>query len=296
MAETAAVAVPAAEPAKAAGLTDTKAPALTGAPTREIVVNGKKIAVTDAQLVALAQKGSFADSKLKSMEVLSGKTAALIQALKTPQGIAAILKDPALGANPKEVIRHLLGSDLIDEELAGDLEKWVYDKRVRPAKMTPEQIQQEKDLADYKRLKADKEARDKQEMTTKQQAQVDSIRNAVRAEIGKQLGEKKNFPVTERTVRDVAEKLRVMNKKGAAVSVESIGKAIDLVHKELLGHQQTMLDAIKDEDPEALINLIGEQRALRISRALVARLKLRDKAKVKPEEKTEDRPRRKITE
>lgn len=275
-------------------LVDPKAAPVKTEATREITVNGKKMAVTDSQLIALAQKGAFADGKLKSMDVLSGRTKALIDALKTPQGLISILKDPALGANPREVIKSLISSDLIDEDMAGDLEKWVYDKRVRPSRLTPEQLQQEKDLEDYKRLKADKESRDKQELTAKQTAQVDQIRQAVRFEIGKQLQAKKNFPATERSVRDVAEKLRVMNKKGSPVTVESIGKAIDLVHKELLGHQQTMLDAIKDEDPEALINLIGEERALRISRALVNRLKLRDRAKTTPEAKTQPRNGKKL--
>ena len=75
----------------------------------------------------------------------------------------------------------------------------------------------------------------------------------------------------------VVEKLRVMNRKGAPISPENVTKSLGLVKKDHLLHQQTMFDAI--EDPEALIALFGEARALKISKALVARLKAKGAAK-----------------
>ncbi len=264
-------------------------------PTRDFKINGKIVKLTAAQVDAFAARGVNADQKLKSVDELQKGTAALIADLKTPEGWVKLLKNPSLGANPKAIISKLLESDLIDEETAGSLEKWVYDKRVRPAKMTPEQLQQEKDNSDYAKLKAEKEARDKNEATAAEQAKIQNIRAGVRAEVGKQILADKTFPQTEGSVRQVIEKLRVMNKKGAPITVENIGKALSQVKNDHILHQQALFDAI-GEDPEALISIFGEARALRISRALVARHKLKGAKKAAPAEPDGEVRREKTTE
>lgn len=244
-----------------------------GAPeaTFEVKVNGQVKKLTQAQLIAAAQKGLFADGKLKSMDVLQGKTAGLLQALKTPEGLLSILKDPALGANPKEVFKKLMASDIVDEELKEVMSKWVYDNVVVQSKKTPEQLEQEKRLARLDQLEKDEEKRKNDALSEQQKQQVSGIYQAVRAEVTKQIVADKTFPKNEGAIRLVIEKLRVMNKAGAPVTVESIGKALTTVKKDYLLLQQSILDA--DDDPEALISRIGEARALKISKALIARLK-----------------------
>jgi hypothetical protein len=54
-----------------------------------------------------------------------------------------------------------------------------------------------------------------------------------------------------------------------------------------------MLDTI--EDPEGLIALVGEARALKISKALVARLQAKTKASAKEEKVQEKSVREKVT-
>lgn len=262
--------------------------------TEEIKVNGKVIKLTKAQLVAAAQKGMFADQKLKSMDVLQSKTAALINALKTPEGLLQVLKDPALGASPKEVFKKLMSSEIIDDELKESMSKWVYDNVVVQSKMSPEQIEKEKKLSDYERLKKAEEDRKTKEVTEAQNAQISQIYQAIRGEVTKQVLADKTFPQTEGSIRAVVEKLRVMNKQGAPITTENIAKALGLVKKDHIMHQQALMDTI--EDPEGLIALVGEERALKISRALVARIQAKAKLKVaeaKPEEivreKTTDR-------
>lgn len=269
------------------------APPVPGAPvvpnpeaTETIKVNGKEVKVTKAQLIAYAQKGMFADGKLKSMGTLSEKTAGLLAALKTPEGLLGILKDPALGANPKEVLRSLLKSDLIDDELKEDIARWTYENVVKRGQLTPEQIENEKKLTDYERLKKDDEDRKKTAAKAQSDAQVTAVYTALRGEISKQIVADKTFPQTEGAIRSVVDKLRVMNKKGATITQENITKALALVKKDHLLHQQTMFDAI--EDPEALIALFGEARALKISKALVARLKAKGAAKVDATKKDEE--------
>lgn len=246
-------------------------PEASAEPTFEVKVNGQVKKLTQAQLIAAAQKGLFADQKLKSMDVLQGRTASLINALKTPEGLLGVLKDPTLGANPKEVFKKLMASDVIDDELKETMTKWVYDNVVAQAKKTPEQIEQEKKLARLEQLEKDEQARKQRELSEKQKQEVAGIYQAVRAEVTKQIVADKTFPQTEGAIRQVIEKLRVMNKQGAPITTESIGKALGLVKKDYLLLQQSILDA--DDDAEALIARIGEARALKISKALIARLK-----------------------
>lgn len=276
-------AVPAATPPDAPAKGAPGAPAAV-APnpeaTETIKVNGKEVKVTKAQLIAYAQKGMFADGKLKSMGTLTEKTAGLLNALKTPEGLLGILKDPSLGANPKEVLRSLLKSDLIDDELKEDIARWTYENIVKRGQLTPEQIENEKKLTDYERLKKADEDRKTAALSEQNKAQVNQVYQALRGEISKQIVADKTFPQTEGAIRSVVDKLRVMNKKGATITQENITKALALVKKDHLLHQQTMFDAI--EDPEALIALFGEARALKISKALVARLKNKAAVKVAP--------------
>ncbi len=263
----------AAKPASAApgGATpDANKPGVTE-PTFDVKVNGQVKKLTQAQLVAAAQKGIFADQKLKSMDVLQGKTASLIKALKTPEGILGILKDPALGASPKEVFKKLMASDVVDDELKESMAKWVYDNVVVQAQKTPEQLAQEKRLARLEQLEKDESDRKASVLSAQQKQQVDGIYQAVRSEVTKQLVADKTFPQTEGAIRQVIDKLRVMNRKGAPITTESVGKALDLVKKDYLLLQQSILDA--DDDAESLIARIGEGRALKISKALIARLK-----------------------
>lgn len=261
-------------------------------PTRGIKVNGKDIQVTDSQLVTLAQKGYFSDQKLKSMEVLQGKTKALIESLKTPDGLIGVLKDPALGASPKEVFKKLMSSDIIDDELKEVMSKWVYDNVVVQAKKTPEQIDNEKKLSDYERLKKADEERKSQETTKQNQQKVQEVYQSIRAEVTKQIVADKTFPQVEGSIRAVIDKLRVMNKQGAPITAENITKALGLVKKDHIMHQQALLDSV--EDPEGLISLLGEERALKVSRALVARVQAKAKAKIQ-EEKKEEKTREKVT-
>ena len=278
-----ATAAPAANTEAAAPAEGTVTPtAATTEATETIKVNGKAIKLTKAALIAAAQKGYFADQRIKSADVLKGKTEALINSLKTPDGLLQILKDPALGASPKEVFKRLMSSDIIDDELKEEMSKWVYNNVVQTAKLTPEQIEERKKLSEYDRMKKAEEERNKSEQTKAQQARVEGIRKAVVSEIKKQLDASKTFPQTERAIADVVQKLRVMNKQGAGVTVENVTKAIAQVNKEYLAHQQAMFDTL--EDPEKLIELFGEARALKISRALVARLQSKGKVKAATEE------------
>ena len=263
-----------------------KAPVIEGAkpaaePTEEYIFDGKPVNLTKAQAKAYVQKGLFADKRIKSAQVLEAKTKPLIEALKTPEGLIQILKDPSLGANPKEVFKKLMSSDVIDDELKEEMSRWVYENVVKTDKMSPEELANRKKLSDYERLKKDEDDRKAKDLTEKQQAEVTRIYQAVRSEVTKQIVADKTFPQVEGAIRSVIDTLRAMNKNGAPVTPENVTKAIAKVKKDFIVYQQSILDAF--DDPEKLIEAIGEARALKISKALVARIQA--KQKVKPEDK-----------
>ena len=265
---------------EAAAVVDTKAAVPAAEATQEFVVNGKPVKLTAAQVKMAVQKGLFADQKLKSVDVITKKTESLLASLKTPEGALQVLKEAGLSA--ETLLDKILESDASDAAKE-KMSQWVYKNVVQQSQKTPEQIENDKKLSDYERLKKQEEERKQADMTAKQQAQVNQVYQAVRTEVTNQIVADKTFPQTEGSVRSVIEKLRVMNKQGAAITAENVTKALGLVKKDLISHQQTMLDAI--EDPEKLIELFGETRALKISKALVARLQAKQKATAKEEKK-----------
>ncbi len=281
--ENIAPAAPAADP-KAIG---TPAPGVaTPEPTQDFTVNGKVVKLTAAQVKSAVQKGMFADQKLKSVDVLKQTTEKLLQDIKTPAGLLKLLKDPALGADPKAVFKAIMASDVIDDDLKEEMSQWVYKNVVEASKKTPEQVEQEKKLSEYEKMKAEKLEREQKDLTAKQQAQAQEIYQAVRSEVSKQITADKTFPQTEGSVRAVIEKLRVMNKKGVPINPDSVSKALAFVKKDHVLHQQAMFDAL--ENPEDLIALVGEARALKISKALVARLQAKQKAGLEKKEAPTD--------
>lgn len=285
-------AAPAATPAKAAPAVDPKAqatPTPAAEPTQEFVVNGKPVKLTAAQVKMAVQKGLFADQQLKSIDVLKKNTEALISKIKTPEGIIEILRDKSLGNSPQAVLDKLLESDMIDDGTKERLSKWVYERVVKPSKMSPEEIEREKKLSEYERMKAEADKRKQTEEQQQQQAKVQQIYQGIRAEVTKQIVADKTFPQTEGCIRQVIDKLRVMNKSKAPITSQTIAKAIENVKKDHLLFQQSILDGDKDQPDygERLISRIGEERALAISRALVARLQAKQKASVKEEKKAD---------
>jgi hypothetical protein len=297
MAENAAVpavgtkAAPVADPK--AAVVDPKAAPVAAETTETYLVNGKEVKLTAKEARAAVQKGLFADQRLKSMDVLTKSSTAIVNALKTPQGVIDLLKDKSLGNSPKAVLKALLSSDAIDEEVKEELSAWVYKNVVQPAKLSPEEIERDKKLSEYERLKKADEDRKQADMTKQQREQVNQVYQNVRAEVTKQILADKTFPQTEGSIRSVVEKLRVMNKKGAPITVENVTKALGLVKSDFYAHQVAILDAFTD--PEDLIKAIGETRALKISKALIARLQKVGKVKPLTQESDADKPRRKIT-
>ncbi len=269
------------------------APPAAKEPTTPVKINGKVYELTQAQLIAAAQKGIFADQRLKSAEVVTGKTAQLIAKLKTPDGLLEVLKDPTLGNSPKEVLRKLMNSDVIDDELKEEIAAWTYKNVVQRAKLSPEEIEREEKLKDYERLKTQEKERAERDLSTKQKAEVEQVYQAVRSEVVKQITADKTFPKTEGAIRSVIDTLRAMNKNGAKVTTDSIAKALSKAKNDHLVHQQAMFDSI--ESDEDLVKFIGENRALRISRALVARLKSKGKAKAETKPEEEGKPEEKVT-
>src|SRR5260221_1100723 len=78
-------------------------------PTRTIKVNGKEVKLTEAQLIAAAQKGFFADQKLKSVDVIAKNAQGLLDSIKNPAQFLNLLKTSAkeLGVEPKTYLREL---------------------------------------------------------------------------------------------------------------------------------------------------------------------------------------------
>lgn len=288
----------AADPKAATPAVDPKtgkpAVAAPAGPLKTIKVNGKDVQVSEAQYHALAQKGYFADKMTTQVDSLKKGTQGILEALKTPGGVLRLLQDKSLGNSPKAVLNEILNSDAIDDEVKETLSAWVYKNVVQPAKLSPEELEKNNKLSEYEKLKKQETERKQKEDAANQTAEVQKVYQAIRAEVVKQIKDDKTFPQAEGAYRQVIEKIRVMNKKGVQVTVESITKAIAETKKDHLLHQQALFDAI--EDPEALIAFFGEARAMKISRALVARLKAKGVQKTTGQPRGEDGVREKTTE
>lgn len=244
-------------------------------PTKEYIVDGKKVSLTDKQVTAIVQKGLYADKKLESVSILQKRTESLLNTLKTPEGLINVLKDPSLGNSPKEVFKRLMNSDIVDDELKETMARWVYDKVVVPASMDPAEREKQERENRLATLEKEKKEREELELSQRQQIQLNAIYEEVKNQISKQLLADKTFPQIPAAIQWVINKVRILNREGVPVTQESIKKAIGLAKSDFIKAQSSILDSI--QDPEELISALGEERALKISKALVARLTAKNK-------------------
>jgi hypothetical protein len=229
------------------------------------------------------------------MDLALKNTQNLVEALKTPEGTIAFAKQ--MGIAPETLIERLLGSDISEnaKEIVGRVAHKLF---VEEPKLTPQQIEDRKKLTDYERLKRQEDERKKQEITQKQQAEMQGMYKAIKGEVSKSVLEDKTLAHTEENLRRLIDKIRVVNrnfkaKQGRDLSMDEvktvIPKAIGWVHKDNQLHRNAMIEAVKG-DSEKLISLVGEDMAMAISRALISRVQARQKeAGKKPAENPQRR-------
>lgn len=132
---------------------------------RKYKVNGKEVELTDEESSAWIQKALHADQQIKEATQLKKQTAAMIEKLKTPQGLREILSDPSISLDRKQ---------LAIEWVKEYMEEEAMDPKDRELKTVKEE------LAEYRAKEDELKAQREQEA---KQAEIKQAADAFRNEI-----------------------------------------------------------------------------------------------------------------
>ncbi len=222
-------------------------------------VDGKDVEVSLDELKAGYGKASAADAKFRDAAFARKQAEEFITQLKTDPW--KVLNDPSLGLDTQNMAREYLQKQLDFEQLS-DEQKELIDARQKLADYEDFKRQQEEQQHNNKM--AELEAQYHQQFTTE-------IHGALEAD---------GLPVTEATVRRMANYMsEAMNSDDPAVQALTAKDVTELVREDYMLDFKQLLGA---SDAETIQAILGDDVALQLRKADVAKLTAGDTKTTKP--------------
>lgn len=224
----------------------------------EIEVNGEKHAITRDKVLALAQKGFFADKKMYQADQKEKQIQAALKTMNSdPKKAAAILKE--MGVDAKKFAETLIVDELKLEQ------------------MTPEQRRTAELEAKLQQMEEERRASEQ----TAHEKHINELASQMEQQLDTEIGEalqKTTLPKTAEVVAEVAQKMLYYNELGYTLNAES---AVKLVEEEFSVRAHSLLDGMSDE---MLVKFLGDNVMSRMRKVDVARFKQNEKTKQQPKQ------------
>lgn len=221
---------------------------------------------TEDQLKAVLQKALYADQVIKNGAQATKGAEALMQKLKTPQGLREVLQDPDINMDVKKFALGVVQEMMEDE------------------KLTPEQREFRETTKERDTLRAEKTAREEQEKQRIEQEKNQKQAQGIRTEIIDSMKKYPDIPQTQATMDAVIQNMRAAFRRFGrhltpeqAMAVysqqywQSLGTIIDKMNadqilkrfgsKTLDKIQQLKLNELKNKTNPATQKFVGSESA-----------------------------------
>lgn len=279
MSETATAPATPAAPAPAAGTMPEGKPAAGATPpvdplapkpgekTYEVTVNGKKEIWSERKLIERAQKAHGAEAAMKEAATYRQAFGRFVSEAQDPGKLLSLLNEPELKYDEQKqvaLIQAMLSSK--KPAMVQAVKKWLYDNEVEPATLTPEQRKARELEAENKKFKTEAEERARLEEERKFNEDRQKFLNDYRLKIGSEM-KKAGLPMTEDTVRLIANGIRHQRRMGRAADIP---QAVDWVKQYL---HKTTIERWEKASDEELLSVLPPGMAERINKAFLAKLK-----------------------
>lgn len=198
----------------------------------ELDVKGKKEKIKFSgkdQMKAVLQKALYADQVIKDASQAKKGAEALMQKLKTPQGLREVLTDPDINVDMKKFALDIV-REMMDDE-----------------KLTPEQREAREWKTKAEKLQAAQDEREAAEKNAKEKAKNDALAIELRGEIVGAMKKYPDIPQSQATMDGVIQNMRAAFRRFGkhltaeqAMSVyseqywKSLGTTIDTMPEELI--------------------------------------------------------------
>lgn len=280
---------------KAAGSNGTSDPAKVDATKAPIAdpnagkekysVDGKDVYLTPEQARAYVQKGIAFEPRMDQLGRLQHETATFLDLLTNDP--AKVIYNERFG-KPHEVLKKLLGSTKVSDEVKDALGEWYYQNVVIPSKMTPEQLE----AVEWKRKAEAHDELLKQQETSRldaeNNARVNQALQVIKAQINEAMKEA-GVPIESKIAPQLAQRVaRVMQlgyMMGQAITPK---EAMAKVKAEIFEYQKSYYDTLNED---MLVEQIGKENAEKVRKYYLKGVKEADKLKkdFKPTAKRDER-------
>jgi len=240
-------------------------------------VDGKDVYLTPEQARAYVQKGISFEPRMDQLGRLQHETAAFLQTLQDDP--AKVIYNERFG-KPQEVLKKILGSTKISDEIKETLGQWYYENVMVPEKMTPEQ-------REAMEWKAKAQAHD-QYLIQQQQAQVEAENNVrvnqamgvLKAQINEAMTEA-GVPLASKIAPQLAKRVAQVMQSGYLTGrMVTPKEAMAKVKAEIFEYQKSYYDVL---DEDKLVEQLGKDNAEKVRKFYLKAVKDAEKDKVKKE-------------
>jgi hypothetical protein len=237
------------------------------------VVDGKERYLTPEEAKAYVQKGLAFEPKMDQLGRLQHETAQFLNTLQEDPG--KVIYNERFG-KPEEVLKKILGSTKISDEIKDTLGQWYYNNVIVPAQQTPEQRQ----ATEWQRKAAAYEELQTQQAAAKVQAENDARVNQalqiIKAQINEAMSEA-GVPLDSKIAPQLAKRVAQVMQLGYVNGKPVTPKeAMKRVRQELSEYQKAYYDVL---DEDKLVEQLGKENAEKVRKYYLKAIKEAEKPK-----------------
>ena len=238
-------------------------------------VDGKDIYLSPEQARAYVQKGISFEPRMDQLGRLQHETAAFLETLSSDP--AKIIYNERFG-KPQDVLKKILGSTKISDEIKETLGQWYYENVMIPEKMTPEQ----REALEWKsKAQAhDQFLRDQQQnqIQAENNARVSQAMGVLKSQINEAMTEA-GVPLDAKIAPQLAKRVAQVMQAGYMTGrMVTPKEAMAKVKSEIFEYQKSYYDVL---DEDKLVEQLGKENAEKVRKYYLKAVKDAEKDKIK---------------
>lgn len=239
------------------------------------VVDGQERYLTPEEARAYVQKGLAFEPKISQLGRLQHETAAFLQTLQDDP--AKVIYNEKFG-KPAEVLKKILASTKVSDEIKDALGQWYYNNVVVPAGMTPEQreaAEWKTKAEEYENYKAQQET---DRIEAENNAKVEQALQTIKAQINEAMTEA-GVPLDSKIAPQLAKRVaQIMQLGYVNGKVVTPKEAMARAKNEFFEYQKAYYDVL---DEDKLVEQLGKENAEKVRKYYLKTVKESEKDKPK---------------
>jgi hypothetical protein len=237
------------------------------------IVDGKDRYLTPDEAKAYVQKGLAFEPKISELGRLQHETAQFLETLTQDPG--RVIYNERFG-KPEDVLRKILSSTKVSDEIKDTLGQWYYNNVIVPAEMSPEQ----REAAEWKRKAGAHDEMLRQNETNRLQqendAKVNQALQVIKAQINEAMSEA-GVPLDSKIAPQLAKRVAQVMQLGYVNGKPVTPKeAMKRVRQELSEYQKAYYDVL---DEDKLVEQLGKENAEKVRKYYLKAVKEAEKPK-----------------